>query len=248
MGWWEDYFDEIYARVCKHIGLEDEGRIKREVDFIEKALGLKEGMKVLDVGCGQGRHAVELALRGYEVVGLDYSRYLLDLAEKRASNRGVSVRLIYGDMRIMDFREEFDAAFLFYTTFGFFSDEENFRVLGNVSKVLRRDGRLMLDTNNPFRVLDNLESRSWLVLEDGSVYLEELNLNPETMRVEVRIRFVDGKCEVINRRRSVRIYTPAELIFLMGQVGVEKVSVYGDYDLSPFSRRSKRMVIVGRKV
>ena len=247
MDWWEDYFDEVYLKVYRHIGLEDGERIGREVDFIERALNLKEGMDVLDVGCGQGRHAVELSLRGYRVVGLDYSDYLLSVAVERGRERGADVRFVKGDMRFMDFDGQFDAAFLFFTTFGYFDDDENFRVLKNISRALRRGGRLLIDLSNPFRILDNMERRSWLMLEDGSVYLEELRLNPESMRVDAEILILKKGGESVRRRRSVRIYTPAELLFLMELAGIRKVALYGDYDFSPFGRQSRRLIVVGEK-
>lgn len=94
--WWENYFDEIYLILYKF--LDEPERVKREVDFIEKALELKKGMKILDLACGQGRHAIELARRGYDVKGFDYSDYLIKVAKERAGKENLKIEFIKGDM------------------------------------------------------------------------------------------------------------------------------------------------------
>jgi 2-polyprenyl-3-methyl-5-hydroxy-6-metoxy-1,4-benzoquinol methylase len=105
--WYREFFDDLYLRVYQP--LEAPKQVRREVDFIVKALDLPAGAKVLDLCCGQGRHSLELARRGFQVVGVDLSEALLYAARKRAESEGLSVTFLHCDMREIDFAGEFDA-------------------------------------------------------------------------------------------------------------------------------------------
>jgi len=106
--------------------------------------------RILDTACGWGRHAVELAKRGYRVTGVDLSPVMLEEAEKRAQKAGVTVRWLCMDLRDIDFTNEFDVAINIFTSFGYFKDEEyNVKVLQNVSRSLVSGGRFLLDLDNP---------------------------------------------------------------------------------------------------
>jgi 2-polyprenyl-3-methyl-5-hydroxy-6-metoxy-1,4-benzoquinol methylase len=83
---------------------------EKEVDFLLELYPIRPGARILDVGCGTGRHAVELAKRGYQVVGLDISEKMLDVARRKAADAGVTVEFIHGDATDFAFEEKFDAA------------------------------------------------------------------------------------------------------------------------------------------
>jgi len=142
-----------------------EERTKREVEFLVKVLELNEPKKILDLACGFGRHAIKLAELGHEVVGVDIMNGFLEIAKKRAEESGVKVEFIKGDIREMNFKEEFDIVLLLYTSFGYFSDEENFKVLKNVYRALKSQGLFCLDIPNRDFVVKNLHLCS--VLEKG---------------------------------------------------------------------------------
>ena len=112
MAWYQDYFTTEWMRFRDIEAMLE--KTPSEVDFLEKALGISPPGKVLDVGCGFGRHAIELAARGYRVTGLDLSSELLKEAKKRSRQRGTVVTWVKKDMREMEFDAEFDAVISLY--------------------------------------------------------------------------------------------------------------------------------------
>src|SRR5919199_5263013 len=125
--WWQTWFGPAYLAVYDAYLAE---RTPAEVDGLEAVAGLRPPMRILDLGCGQGRHSIELARRGYEVTGLDQSPVLLAEAKHRAAEAGVNVRWILADMRDAP-KEDFDLCVNLFTSFGYFAeDADNQRVLG----------------------------------------------------------------------------------------------------------------------
>jgi len=210
---------------------------------------LKKDMRILDLACGHGRHAIELAKRGYNITGLDYSDYLLSVARERAEKEKVKINFIKGDMRELPFEDEFDAIYMFYTSFGYFSDEDNFKVLKEVNKALKKGGKFLIDLSNPIKVIKNFQHESWILTKEGLISLEQNEFNPVTMRIKTtRLIFKEGK-EIDRREHIVRLYMPAELSFLMELAGLKAIKFYGDWrDFSKYNENSRRLVIIAEKI
>lgn len=246
MNWWENYFDEIYYKIYSPFDTKPE-RLKKEVLFIEKVLELKKDMKILDLACGYGRHAIELAKRGYNITGFDYSEYLLKIAREKAEKENLKINFLKGDMRELPFNEEFDAIYNFFTSFGYFSDEENFNVLKGVSKALKKGGKFLIDTMNIFWILNNFQYQMWDLIEDLLV-LEENEFNLLTGQVKTkRIIFKKGK-EIDRREHEVRLYTPSELSYLLSLNSLKVEKFYGDYDMNEYGVDKRRLIVVARKI
>jgi ubiquinone/menaquinone biosynthesis C-methylase UbiE len=246
MYWWENYFDEIYLKIYSFIDTPEANQ--KQVEFIEKALGLEKGHKILDLACGQGRHAILLAKRGYNITGLDYSEYLLSVARKRAENEKVKINFMKGDMRELPFENEFDAIYMFFTSFGYFSDKDNFKVLKEVSRSLKKGGKFLIDLSNPIMVVKNFQYESWILTKEGIICLEQNEFDPIKMRTRtLRIVFKGGK-EIDRKEHIVRLYTPSELSFLMELVGLKAIKFYGDWrDFSEYNENSRRLIIIAEK-
>lgn len=221
-------------------------RAEREIGFIEQALGLERGMRILDLCCGHGRLANPLAQRGYQVTGVDITPGFLELARKEASLLGVRVEYVEGDMRQLPYKEEFDRVINCYTSFGYFGDEENLRVLEGVARALKPEGRFLLEIQNRDWLIANY--RSQVVLERGNDFMIDLNrFDPLSSRNHCeRILIRDGR--VKRMRFSIRLYTLPELEGLLSQVGLKVAGVYGDYDLNlGFGLESPRMIVIAQK-
>src|SRR5262249_17224493 len=119
---WEALF-QIYEFV-QYRAFADE-LTRGEVDFIETALDLQEDAAVLDVACGGGRHALELARRGYSAEGVDSSTTLVTYAARCAYEQAARARFVQGDMRELAYQQEFDAALVMNSSLGFFDDAVN---------------------------------------------------------------------------------------------------------------------------
>ncbi len=245
------YFDELYMEYQQKKHPEDE--TKKEAEFIVKALGLKPGDRVLDIGCGYGRHAVVLAEMGLQVVGLDINPAYLEVARAKAKELGVKVDFVPGDMRHMPWRSEFDGAYMFYTSFGFYDDEDNVRVLSEAASALKPGGRLLVDVRNRERLVALAAAhgserwRWWEGWGDLLVLGEEI-LDLGVGRITDRRIFFKSREFKGERSISLRLYSLRELISLMKEAGLEVQAAYGDYNASPYSVTSPRMILVGGRV
>lgn len=136
-------FDEDYLYFYEPL-LTDEWS-DGETDRIWRLAELEPGMEVLDLACGHGRIANRLAARGARVTGLDATPMFLDLARAEASARDVDVDYVNGDMRELPWESRFDAVVCWFTSFGYFGDDDNRLVLRETQRALKPGGRLLLD-------------------------------------------------------------------------------------------------------
>ena len=259
--WYREFFDQLYYEIYRSWQTEDINRV--EAEFIARALDLPQGSRLLDVGCGYARHAVYLAHMGYYVVCLDISDYLLEKARERIKEFNVENRVSIArvDMRYMDFENEFDGAYIFFTTFGFFSDEENERVIENLYRALKPRGRLLIDLFNPMILLSTayhistikregpIIRRVWWE-EDNYIVLEESRLDLMNARsIAKRIILKKPSMEVIATKTIViRFYMLHELRELLERHGFKIVKVFGGCKGEEYTPTSPRLIVVGEKV
>jgi len=222
-------------------------RAPLEVDFLEKALRISPPADILDLGCGFGRHAIELALRGYEVTGVDISTELLAYAKKIAEEKGVSVSWVQRDMRKTDFLDEFDGAICLFTSFGYFeSEKEDFRVLSGVSQALMPGSRFVLDVENRDGLLMRYQPRDWWETKSGDLVMEERRFDPVKGRGHTKIVLIDkGYKKMYNL--SIRWYSVPELDRMLKDAGMRIHSLYGGLDGSNYGLEAQRLVVVAEK-
>jgi len=244
--WPVAFFDDDYLKIYRPMFSEEGTRA--EVDFIASALGLAEGRAVLDLACGYGRHAVGMAGRGVRVTGLDFNPRYLAIAAAEARRAGTDVRWVAGDMRALPFRREFDGVYSYYTSFGYFGDEENERVLAGVAAVLGPRGRFLIDMANRDWILTHPLQRVWNQREDGSLHMEESSLVLATSRVSSRLIHItpDGGPR-LTKEYDLRVYTCAELTALLARHDLAVQQVWGGPDRSPYSTESRRLVMLAER-
>ena len=139
MDWYEEWFGEEYKLVYPH---RNEEEAVQQVEFLLQRIPLPEGAKILDLCCGCGRHAVELKERGYDVIGLDLSEELLEMACSRADERCQDMDFIQCDMREIPYENHFDLIVNFFTSFGYFADEaDNQKALSAIANALKPGGK-----------------------------------------------------------------------------------------------------------
>ena len=235
--WFEQIFDEDYLRILPPL---DPHQIERELRFALDGLAVAQGSRLLDLGCGHGQHATALQARGYDVVGLDSSMVMLTYATEEARRRGLGPSLVHGDMRALALDGEFDGVLCIHGTFGYFDEEENERIAGNVFKALRPGGRLVLSVPNRDYFVGDLPARiCWEA--HGSMVLEEVDFDFFKSRLEVRrsIAFEEGR--QAEHRYSVRVYSMHEITRLLERAGFGVISAAGHIStpgtfLGPYSR------------
>ncbi len=198
-----------------------------EVDFFEHELAGDRSARILDLGCGTGRHSVELARRGYQVVGVDLSPGQLARAREKAAEADVGVDFREGDARCLHFSEEFDlvllvceAAFPLMET-----DLDNFRILESSARALRPGGRLILTTLNALHPLGRLARGEQL----------ESDFDPFTLRNRFAFSFTTDSGHPTTVDADERYYLPSEITWLLRQAGMREVEIFG-CDLGAFNR------------
>jgi SAM-dependent methyltransferase len=221
--WYEEVFDEDFLRTLPFMTPE---QTAREVSFMREVLSPPKGGEVLDVGCGYGRHALELAQQGLRVTGLDLSLPLLIKAADNAQRRGLAVNFVHADMREMSFAGQFDAAYCMLSSFGYFDEETNLRVATAICRALKPGGRFLLDIINRDYIIGDLPSRVWWE-GDGCVVLEEVDFNYHTSRVLIRRSVVFANGRQTEQELSMRAYSLHEVGKLLRQAGLRILEVSG---------------------
>ena len=243
--WFVDLFDEDYLRTLPFLTPQ---ATQAEAEFVINAMGLSPGAQVLDVGCGYGRHAMELAARGFHVVGLDLSTPLLVRGGEEAHRRGLQINFVRGDMRELDFEAQFDGAYCLFSTFGYFDDETNKKTVANIARALRPGGRLMIEILNRDYVIADLPTRVWWEGE-GCVVLEEVELNYFSSRIQVNrsVVFDDGR--QLEQEISVRAYSLHEVGKLMHAAGFRVLEVSGGYHTRGrfFGNQSRHIIVLAER-
>lgn len=254
--WWKEVFDERYLTTyCDIIPPE---RTEQEISFLLAHLNLKEGAKILDVACGHGRHAIELARHGYAVTGLDFSQHFIDLA--RHSAHDTDIQFIHGDMREMPFVEAFDAAVNMFTSFGYFENEDDHALaLRNISRALKPGGIFLIDLNNTVNLLRRM-SREGVVdeqvgtlihtdthtLSNGRVVTTEHTIDPAAMRWSMTRTWKEGD-STQRYTTNIRLFSLPELTHMLSAQGLRIEQVWGDFHGSSFGFDSPRMILRAKK-
>ena len=233
-----DYYQQLYAH-------RDEREAANFVDRLVRRLEIGRGASILDLGCGNGRHTIHLAARGFRVTGCDLSAASLALARTRADQ---SVRWMKQDMRRPFGTGAYDYIFNLFTSFGYFEQpSDHLSVVANMARALRPGGRAVIDFLNVPRTAARLR-RHEVVRCDGVVYRITRWSDESAIfkRILVEDRINDRSCSFVERVANL---TRRDFEGLFARCGLELEDVYGDYTLAPFDvRASERLILVARKV
>jgi SAM-dependent methyltransferase len=225
----EGVFDEDYLYFYETFLAE---RTPEEVERIVELFGLEPGAEILGCPCGHGRIANPLAERGFRVTGLDVTELFLERARKAATARGVEVEYVHGDMRGLPWQERFDGVLNWFTSFGYFPDDENKRVLRQFHDALKPGGRLVLETQNATRIMLDAQPIRVVGERDGDVMIDRWELDPENARFQTeRLVIRDGRAR--KAHFAVRWFTVPELRSWLEEAGFENVRTPG---LAPATR------------
>ncbi len=232
-------------------------RTLREVDFLLKELRPNKDASILDMPCGHGRHSIELAKRGYDVVGVDLNMFFLRKAKESALAAQVHPEFRQGDMRKIPYEkfernlgEGFDIALNMFTAIGYFEDDaDDQKVFNTFYASLKSGGVFFLDFLNRDRLMRNFRSQDWRELSDGSIILIERTHNMLTGRnTDRRLTiYPDGSRKDLSGM-TCRMYSAVELIKMGETAGFRLRDSYGDFDGSHLSTDSPRVLLVFEKL
>jgi SAM-dependent methyltransferase len=243
--WWESYFDAQY--LLEYEPIFSPSRDRADVARLIEILGLSTGERLLDVPCGQGRHAHLLAEAGFDVTGLDYSKHLLDVAKKRGT--GPNLRYVQGDMRALPAKWDgrFAAVLNLFTSFGFFMDPaDDVKVIREFARVLQPNGVLVWHGGSRDGVMAKFLSRDWWKSGDGTMIAHERTFDPLSGILTIRSHW-SGKKSSGEREHRIRLYTASRLAELCQQAGLIVEEAHDGWSSAPLTRRSSEMLLVARK-
>lgn len=219
-----------------------------ETEAIVRLLRLAPPARIVDVCTGPGRHAVELARRGFEVTGIDRTPAFLAQAAEAARAAGVTVELVEADMRELDRAHEFDAALNVYTSFGYFDDPaDDLRAAAAIRRCLAPGGVALFEMIGKELVGNGFQARSFS--ERGNLlFVEERTIEPGWTHLAWRCLLVDvgGARPPREVRMRHRLYAATELATLLRQAGFDDVALYGELDGRPYDRDARCLVAVAR--
>lgn len=218
----------------------------KQVERLLALLDLGSDARVLDLPCGVGRHAVELADRGFRVTGVDATAPYLDAARERARDASVEVEFVREDMREFRRQGAFDAVLNLYTSFGYFEErDDDERTARNFHESLRPGGTLVMDLAGKEVLAGKFEERTWDE-RNGTYVLEEHELSDDWSWIDNRWVLVDDG-DVAEFDVSHRLYSAFELSELLERVGFSEVTVYGDFEGADYDENAERLVVVAEK-
>jgi cyclopropane fatty-acyl-phospholipid synthase-like methyltransferase len=242
--WYEGFFQGIALDFWRKAIPAEQTR--READFLERALGLRPGARVLDVPCGAGRHSLELVSRGHRMTGVDLSREGIEEARRLAATKGLSVEWRQGDMRDLPWESEFDAAYCFGNSFGYLEPDGTRAFVRAVARTLRLGARFAMDTGNAAEsILPRRQEREWAQVED-ILFLEENRYHAAESCVETIYTFVRGG-ETVTRAGLHWVYTVREIRDLLAEAGLVVKDVLGSLSGEAFQVGCPYLVLVAEK-
>lgn len=233
--WYESLF-ENYARKYDN-EVFTQGTIG-ECDFLERELHFDKSLKILDVGCGTGRHAIELSRRGYQVTGIDLSESQLARAREKAREQHLKIDFLQHDARNLPFHAEFDAAIMLCE--GGFplmeTDEMNFEILKNVTRSLKDKSKFIFTTlNGLFPLYHSVEAFCAQQGQEGNATYRSNTFDLMTFRDFNITEVEDDSGNKKTLACNERYYVPSEITWLLKTLGYTQIDIFGA-KLGAFSR------------
>jgi len=251
--WWRNIFNSLYLKTDSDV-VEDQRLTRQEVDMLLKVLLISPEDGILDLCCGQGRHSMELAARGYKVEGLDRSHYLIQKAKSKAKKEGSTVRFREGDARKLPYpADSFEVVLLLGNSFGYFDTvHDDLRVLKEIFRVLKPWGKVLIDVADGAYLKEHFQSRTWEWIDKKLFVCRERSLSADGNRLISREVITDvTKGVIADQFYAERLYTREDLSGLLDTAGFSDMAL--GYELATDSVRNqdlgmmeKRIIITGR--
>ena len=224
--WWRTLFNSLYLETDGDV-IENDRNTAEEVDLLIRSVGIERNDRVLDLCCGQGRHSLELASRGFPyVTGLDRSRYLIRLARKRARQRNLQISFHEGDARRFRLGDaEFHCVCILGNSFGYFErPEDDLAVLEAVERALGSGGSLVMDLMDGDWMRNHFDPRSWEWVDQNHFVCRERDLAGDGDRLISREVVVHAERGVIaDQFYAERLYSKERLEALLARAGFANV-------------------------
>jgi SAM-dependent methyltransferase len=239
--WQVDFFRGVALELWRRVMTPEQTRM--EVEFLERVLSIAPGAQLLDVPCGNGRHALEFSGRGYSMTGLDQSEEFIDEAREKSPT---AARWILGDMRELPWISEFDAAYCFGNSFCYLDRANAGKFLIGIARALKPGGRFAVETGMAAEsILPGLAKTRWF--KAGDIFmLSENQYHPAEGRLDIEYTFIQGGT-VETRPTASYTFTAAEICRMHAEAGLESLDLFGSTAGEPFQLGSPRLILISEK-
>jgi D-alanine-D-alanine ligase len=226
--WWKKIFNSLYLKTDADV-VENAKNTIEDVDNIIKFTSINFDSKILDICCGQGRHVLELAQRGYKnISGMDRSQYLIKIAKKRAFLKGFSNLNFYeGDARkIRHSSGSLDAVTMLGNSFGYFEHQnDDLAVLNEVNRILASKGSLLLDLSNGEWLMQNFQKRSWEWIDKSLLVCRERVLSESNRLISREVIINVNKGVLTDQFYAERLYSFQSIKELLEKANFENITL-----------------------
>jgi SAM-dependent methyltransferase len=248
VSWWSALYDDWLA---EQLLVREAGEVDATVAFLRSRLDLRGGARVLDQCCGIGSMALPLAASGVQVIGVDQAEAYVARANRDARARGLNASFVAGDACRFLPPAPVDAAFNWWTSFGYFDDDEaNLAMLARAYDALVPGGRFALDTMNVPGVLRGFQREVSLRRETprGEVLLHrESRVDLVRGRLLKRWTYFVGEDGKVEHESSVKLYMPDVIGDMLRRAGFSEVEMVGSVAGEPLSLDSPRLIAIARR-
>jgi 2-polyprenyl-3-methyl-5-hydroxy-6-metoxy-1,4-benzoquinol methylase len=236
--WYEKLFDNYGNQYDKESFTQG---TMGECDFIEKEIKYDKSLKIIDIGCGTGRHSIELTKRGYSVIGIDLSESQLKKAREKAQMDNLKIDFLKHDAGNLPFANRFDIAIMLCE--GGFplmeTDEMNFEILKNAAKSLKSSAKFIFTTlNGLFPLVHSIDDFHETGTNEEGAHYKSDGFDLMTMRDYNATTFTDDDGNEYKLECNERYYIPSEINWLLKSLGFKKIEIFGA-KLGAYSRDDK---------
>lgn len=247
--WWRRIFNALYLKTDADV-VNDQLITADEIDLFTRTLNLSPEADILDLCCGQGRHALELARRGFSnVQGLDRSHYLIQRARSTAKKESLNIKFREGDARKLPHAtDRFDVVMILGNSFGYFETiEDDLRVLREVFRILKPSGQLLIDVSDGEYLKEHFEARTWEWLDKKHYVCRERSLSADGQRMISREIITHAEKGVLaDQFYAERLYTREGLVSLIQDAGFSQITVHGEINTQ--SQRNQDLGMMAQRL
>ncbi|MBU0478783.1 methyltransferase domain-containing protein [bacterium] len=247
--WWRNIFNSLYIKTDGDV-VEDKDITNQELDLFSDILKLSPDNKILDLCCGQGRHSMGLAKRGFKYVeGIDRSHYLIQKAKFRARKKVLDIKFKEGDARKLPYTPDtFDVVMVLGNSFGYFETvQDDMRVLKEIFRALKPWGKLLIDITDGEYLRKQYKTRSWEWIDKKYFVCRERSLSADKQRLISRELITHvGKGIIADQFYAERLYTRETITGLLETVGFNDITI--PEQISTNSQRNQDLGMMARRI
>jgi D-alanine-D-alanine ligase len=247
--WWRRIFNSMYLKTDADV-VEDKQITNREIDLFMEFVRIEKNMVILDLACGQGRHTLELARRGFRNVnGLDRSHYLIRKAKNICATERLNASFKEGDARKLPYQPDtFDLVMILGNSFGYFESlDDDIKILKEVFRVLKPNGQFLIDVADGNYLRDNFSPRSWEWIDSKHFVCRERSLASDNNRLISREVISNiNKGVIVDQFYAERLYSMESLEAILSRTGYTEIRFLGNYNTD--SKRNQDLGMMERRI